>query len=68
MKKIRLTRRIITGLEILVGASGTITVANEINSIATDVNVKNVRANVIENDGHYYIRLIADRDVKNVVV
>lgn len=67
MKKIRLTRRIITGLEILVGASGTITVANEINSIATDVNVKNVRANVIENDGHYYIRLIADRDVKNVV-
>ena len=67
MKKIRLTRRIITGLAILVGASGTITVANEINSIATDVNVKNVRANVIENDGHYYIRLIADRDVKNVV-
>ena len=67
MKKSRLTRRILTGLVLLVGASGAITVANEINNAAIDINSKNVKATIIEKNGHYYVQLTADKDVKNVV-
>ena len=67
MKKLRLTRRILTGLVLLVGASGAITVANEINNAAIDINSKKVKATIIEKNGHYYVQLTADKDVKNVV-
>ena len=67
MRKSRLTRRILTGLVLLVGASGAITVANEINNAAIDINTKNVKATIIEKNGHYYVQLTADKDVKNVV-
>ncbi len=67
MRKSRLTRRILTGLVLLVGASGAITVANEINNAAIDINSKNVKATIIEKNGHFYVQLIADKDVKNVV-
>ena len=67
MRKSRLTRRILTGLVLLVGASGAITVANEINNAAIDINSKNVKATIIEKNGHYYVHLTADKDVKNVV-
>ena len=67
MRKSRLTRRILTGLVLLVGASGAITVANEINNAAIDINSKNVKATIIEKNGHYYFQLTADKDVKNVV-
>ena len=67
MRKSRLTRRILTGLVLLVGASGAITVANEINNAAMDMNSKNVKATIIEKNGHYYVQLTADKDVKNVV-
>ena len=67
MRKSRLTRRILTGLVLLVGASGAITVANEINNVAIDINSKNVKATIIERNGHYYVQLTADKDVKNVV-
>ena len=67
MRKSRLTRRILTGLVLLVGASGTVTVANEINNAAIDINSKNVKATIIEKNGHYYVQLTADKDVKNVV-
>ena len=67
MKKSRLTRRILTGLVLLVGASGAITVANEINNAAIDINSKNVKATIVEKNGHYYVQLTADKDVKNVV-
>ena len=67
MRKSRLTRRILTGLVLLVGASGAITVANEINNAAIDINSKNVKATIIEKNGHYYVQLTADKDVKNVV-
>ena len=67
MRKSRLTRRILTGLVLLVGASGAITVANEINNAAMDINSKNVKATIIEKNGHYYVQLTADKDVKNVV-
>ena len=67
MRKSRLTRRILTGLVLLVGASGAITVANEINNAAMDINSKNVKATIIEKNGHYYVQLTADKDIKNVV-
>ena len=67
MRKSRLTRRVLTGLVLLVGASGAITVANEINNAAIDINSKNVKATIIEKNGHYYVQLTADKDVKNVV-
>ena len=67
MRKSRLTRRILTGLVLLVGASGAITVANEINNAAIDINSKNVKATIIEKNGHYYVHLTADKDIKNVV-
>ena len=67
MRKSRLTRRILTGLVLLVGASGAITVANEINNAAMDINSKNVKATIIEKNGHYYVQLTGDKDVKNVV-
>ena len=67
MRKSRLTRRILTGLVLLVGASGAITVANEINNAAIDINTKNVKATIIEKNGHYYVQLTADKDVKNIV-
>ena len=67
MRKSRLTRRILTGLVLLVGASGAITVANEINNAAIYINSKNIKATIIEKNGHFYVQLTADKDVKNVV-
>ncbi len=67
MKKSRLIRRILTGLVLLVGALGAITVANEINNAAIDINSKNVKATIIEKNGHYYVQLITDKNLKNVV-
>ena len=67
MSKGRLTSRILTGLVLLVGASGAITVANGINNAEVNINSKNVEANVVEKNGHYYVQLKATKDVKNVV-
>lgn len=67
MRKRKITGRILTGLALLIGASGTVTVANEINNIALNINVKSVKSNIVEKNGRYYVQLITDRDVKNVV-
>ena len=67
MRKRKITGRILTGLAVLIGASGTVTVANEINNIASNVNVKSVKSNIVEKNGCYYVQLTTDRDVKNVV-
>ena len=67
MKKSRLIRRILTGLVLLVGALGAITVANEINNAAIDINSKNIKATIVEKNGHYYVQLITDKNLKNVV-
>lgn len=48
MSKTKLTRRILTGLVLLVGASGAVTVANEVNNAAVNVNKKDVKASVYE--------------------
>ena len=67
MSKTKLTRRILTGLVLLVGASGAVTVANEVNNAAVNVNKKDVKASVYEKDGHYYVELTTAKNVTNVV-
>lgn len=67
MRKRKITGRILTGLAVLIGASGTVTVANEINNIASNVNVKSIKSNIVEKNRRYYVQLTTDRDVKNVV-
>ena len=67
MSKTKLTRRILTGLVILVGASGAVTVANEVNNAAVNVNKKDVKASVYEKNGHYYVKLTTAKNVTNVV-
>lgn len=67
MRTRKITGRILTGLALLIGASGTVTVANEINNIASNINVKSVKSNIVEKNGRYYVQLTTDRDVKNVV-
>ena len=67
MSKTKLTRRILTGLVLLVGASGAVTVANEVNNVAVNVNKKDVKASVYEKDGHYYVKLTTAKNVTNVV-
>ena len=67
MSKTKLTRRILTGLVLLVGASGAVTVANEVNNVAVNVNKKDVKASVYEKNGHYYVKLTTVKNVTNVV-
>lgn len=67
MRKRKITGRILTGLAVLIGVSGTVTVVNEINNIASNVNVKSVKSNIVEKNGRYYVQLTADKAVKNVV-
>ena len=67
MSKTKLTRRILTGLVLLVGASGAVTVANEVNNAAVNVNKKDVKASVYEKNGHYYVKLTTTKNVTNVV-
>ena len=67
MSKTKLTRRILTGLVLLVGASGAVTVANEVNNAAVNVNKKDVKVSVYEKNGHYYVKLTIAKNVTNVV-
>ena len=67
MSKTKLTRRILTGLVLLVGASGAVTVANEVNNAAVNVNKKDVKVSVYEKNGHYYVKLTTAKNVTNVV-
>lgn len=67
MSKTKLTRRILTGLVLLVGASGAVTVANEVNNATVNVNKKDVKASIYEKNGHYYVKLTTAKNVTNVV-
>ena len=67
MSKTKLTRRILTGLVLLVGASGAVTVANEVNNATVNVNKKDVKASFYEKNGHYYVKLTTAKNVTNVV-
>ena len=70
MKKqgIKLTSKVLTGLVLLTGITSLPTNAVEVKTAAVDVNKASVKAKVYELNGHYYAKLVADKDVPNVVV
>ena len=65
---LKLTGKVLTGLVLLSGVTALPTKAVDVKPAAVDVNVKNVKANVFEKDGHFYAKLVADKEVANVVV
>ena len=69
MKKqgLKLTGKVLTGLVLLSGVTAFPTKAIDVKSAAVDVNVKNVKASVYEKEGHFYAKLVADKEVANVV-
>lgn len=69
MKKqgLKLTGKVLTGLVLLSGVTALPTKAVDVHPAAVDVNVKNVKASVYEKEGHFYAKLVADKEVANVV-
>ena len=69
MKKqgLKLTGKVLTGLVLLSGVTVLPTKAVDVQPAAVDVNVKNVKASVYEKEGHFYAKLVADKEVANVV-
>lgn len=69
MKKqgLKLTGKVLTGLVLLSGVTALPTKAVDVQPAAVDVNVKNVTASVYEKEGHFYAKLVADKEVANVV-
>ena len=69
MKKqgLKLTGNVLTGLVLLSGVTAFPTKAIDVKPAAVDVNVKNVKASVYEKEGHFYAKLVADKEVANVV-
>ena len=67
MKKqgLKLTGKVLTGLVLLSGVTAFPTKAIDVKP--ADVNVKNVKASVYEKEGHFYAKLVADKEVANVV-
>ena len=70
MKKqgIKLTSKVLTGLVLLTGITSLPTNAVEVKTAAVDVNKASVKAKVYESNGHYYAKLVADKEVANVIV
>ena len=69
MKKqgIKLTSKVLTGLVLLTGITSLPTNAVEVKTAEVDINTASVKAKVYELNGHYYAKLLADREVANVV-
>ena len=69
MKKqgIKLTSKVLTGLVLLTGITSLPTNAVEVRTAAVDVNKASVKAKVYELNGHYYAKLVADKEVANVI-
>ena len=69
MKKqgVKLTSKVLTGLVLLTGITSLPTNAVEVKTAAVDVNKASVKAKVYESNGHYYAKLVADREVANVI-
>ena len=64
---LKLTGKVLTGLVLLSGITAVPTKAIDVQPVAVDVNVKNVKASVYEKEGHFYAKLVADKEVANVV-
>ena len=69
MKKqgIKLTSKVLTGLVLLTGITSLPTNAVEVKTAAVDVNKASVKAKVYELNGHYDAKLVADKEVANVI-
>ena len=69
MKKqgVKLTSKVLTGLVLLTGITSLPTNAGEVKTTAVDVNKASVKAKVYELNGHYYAKLVADKEVANVI-
>lgn len=69
MKKqgVKLTSKVLTGLVLLTGITSLPTNAVEVKTAAVDVNKASVKAKVYESNGHYYAKLVADKEVANVI-
>ena len=69
MKKqgIKLTSKVLTALVLLTGITSLPTNAVEVKTAAVDVNKASVKAKVYELNGHYYAKLVADKEVANVI-
>ena len=64
---LKLTSKVLTGLVLLSGITAVPTKAIDVQPAAVDVNVKNVKASIYEKEGHFYAKLVADKEVANVV-
>ena len=69
MKKqgLKLTGKVLAGLVLFSGITAVPTKAIDVKPAAVDVNVKNIKASVYEKEGRFYAKLVADREVANVV-
>ena len=69
MKKqgLKLTGKVLAGLVLFSGITAVPTKAIDVKPAAVDVNVENVKASVYEKEGHFYAKLVADKEVANVV-
>ena len=66
-KSLKLTSKVLTGLVLFSGITAVPTKAVDVKPAAVDVNVANVKASVFEKDGNFYAKLVADKEVANVV-
>ena len=66
-KGLKVTSQILTGMVLLTGLTTVPTNAVEMKTALVDMNVANVKATVYEKEGHFYAKLVADKDVSNVV-
>lgn len=64
---LKLTGKVLAGLVLFSGITAVPTKAIDVKPAAVDVNVKNVKASVYEKEGHFYAKLVADKEVANVV-
>ena len=64
---LKLTGKVLAGLVLFSGITAVPTKAIDVQPAAVDVNVKNVKASVYEKEGHFYAKLVADKEVANVV-
>ena len=64
---LKLTGKVLAGLVLFSGITAVPTKAIDEQPAAVDVNVKNVKASVYEKEGHFYAKLVADKEVANVL-
>ena len=64
---LKITGKVLAGLVLFSWITAVPTKAIDVKPAAVDVNVKNVKASVYEKEGRFYAKLVADKEVANVV-